>query len=359
MQLRDEAHAPRRHTTTRASIRIAGLLLGAAVLLGPAAAFWEGGSSVAQRVEIPPLYVTIVVHNEEDTSRGVLPKAQIPDYDGDAALMAHFADAMRAFAEMAQSHGARINFGSDWTFSRGVAAHEPTFYVELDALGHEIDAHAHESSVRYHEVRDEILVADGNPTDVASGMNEEEIEEQLEYFDRYYPEFRVLWGVALPGHDAGECIAAWVWRPSRDDWTKHDPRGRYIYVGHGELVNSFDAVRRGVAARRADRVNTIALFVSPREFKAAAGTAGIEAQWTAPTDSVHFWRNRIELWDDLLDEIDALVDVGAVAYASLTEIVSIFEEKEAAGELDFAFGEVPRSYDSMRARNLRAGYPLD
>ena len=309
--------------------------------------------------DIPPLYLTLVIHNEEDMSRGVLPKTQIPDYDGDAILMAHFAGAMRAFAEMAQTHGARINFGSDWTFSRGVTLHEPDFYAEIEAMGHEIDAHAHESSVRYHEVREEILLAGGSPTDVASGMNEEEIAEQFEYFDVHYPEFRVLWGVALPGHVAGECIAAWVWRPSRDDWTTHDPLGRYIYIGQGELVNSFDAVRRAVAARRADRVNTIALFVSPREFKAAAGTAGIEAQWTASTDSVHFWRNRFEMWDDLLDEIDALVDAGAVAYASLTEIVTIFEAREAAGELDFVFGEVPRSDASMRARNLRAGYPLD
>jgi len=335
--------------------------ISAAILIAFAAILGTADPLVPPRTDegLSPLYLTIVVHNEEDTSRGVLPKTQIPDYDGDAVLMAHFADAMRVFAEMARGHGARINFGSDWTFSRGVALHEPDFYAEIEAMGHETDAHAHESSVRYHQVREEILLAGGSPTDVASGMNEEEIEEQLEYFDRYYPEFRILWGIALPGHVAGECIAAWVWRPSRDDWTEHDPVGRYIYVGHGELVNSFDAVRRAVAARRADRVNTIALFVSPREFKAAAGTSGIDEKWTAPTNSVHFWRKRIELWDDLLGEIDTLVDAGAVAYASLTEIVTIFEAKEAAGELDFALGEVPRSDASMRTRNLRAGYPVD
>ncbi|MBU0596291.1 hypothetical protein KJ567_06380, partial [Candidatus Bipolaricaulota bacterium] len=129
-----------------------------------------------------PLYLTIVVHNEEDTGRGVVPKANIPDYDGDPALMAHFASAMRTFAQMAAGHGARINFGSDWTFSRGVALYEPSFYTDLEAMGHEVDAHAHESSVLYREVREAIVTAGGHPTAVASGMDETTIQAELAYF---------------------------------------------------------------------------------------------------------------------------------------------------------------------------------
>jgi hypothetical protein len=307
--------------------------------------------------ELPPLYLTIVIHNEEDMSRGVVPKTNIPDYDGDEALMHHFASAMRAFAEMAADHGARINFGSDWTFSRGVARFEPTFYTDLEALGHEIDAHAHQSSVPYHEVREEIVLPGGTPTRVASGLNEEEIQDQLDDLDVTYPEFRILWGVSLPGHGAGECVAPWAWRPSHDDWTVHDPDGRYIYIGHGELVNSIVAVRQAVDGRQADRVNTIALFVSPREFLAAEGEAGIAAQWTAPTDSIHYWENLLEWWDGLLDRIDILVETGVVQYATLTEITEVFVEQEA--HLDFDFGGIPRSDASMRTRNLKAGYPLD
>ena len=44
---------------------------------------------------------------------------------------------------MAQSHGVKINFGSDWTFSNGVENFDPTFYSDMEAMGHEIDAHAH------------------------------------------------------------------------------------------------------------------------------------------------------------------------------------------------------------------------
>ena len=42
---------------------------------------------------------------------------------------------------------------------------------------------------------------------------------------------------------------------------------------------------------------------------------------------------------------------------SLSEVAEVFLDREA--DLGFDFGEIPRSDTSMRARNLRAGYPLD
>lgn len=307
--------------------------------------------------DLPPLYLTIVIHTEEDMGRGVVPKAGIPDYDGDEALMNHFASALRAFAQMAASHGAAINFGSDWTFSRGAALHEPDFYSDIEAMGHEIDAHAHESFILYHEVREEIVLAGGQPTRVASGMNEEEIQDRLLYFDRYSSEFQVLWGVALPGHIAGECTASWAWRPSRDDWTQHDPGGRYIYIGHGELVNSIHAIRQAVENRSPDRVNTIAVFTNPREFMAALDTEGINEAWTVSTDSVNYWENRITWWDTFLAQVAPLIDAGVVEYATLSEIAAVFEEREA--DLAFDWEDVPRSAIGMRQQNIKAGYPLE
>ena len=341
----------RRPTSAHVAVLVsAGLALtGAAVLCGTTLA--DTGE------DLPPLYLTIVVHNEEDTSRGAIPKANIPDYDGNEALMHHFAEAMRTFARMAVGHGARINFGSDWTFSRGAARYERTFYADLEALGHEIDAHAHQSHVLYHEVREEIVLAGGLPTHVASGLNEEEIQEQLDYLDTYFPEFQILWGVSLPGHGAGECVATWAWQPSRTGWTKHDPDGRYLYIGHGELVNSIAAIRQAVENRRSDRINTCAVFVSPREFKAAEGQADIDSQWTVPTDSIHFWENKLAWWDGFLSQIDVLVEAGVVQYASFTEIAAIFVEEQEL--LNFDFGEVPRSDASMLVRNVKSGYPLD
>ena len=306
--------------------------------------------------ELPPLYLTLIIHTEEDTSRGVVPKLTIPDYDGDEMLMHHFAGVLRAFARMATSHGAVIDFGSDWTFSRGVARYEPDFYRDIEAMGHEVDAHAHESSIPYHEVREEVVAAGGHPTHVASGLNEEEIQDRLSYFDAHGTEFRILWGVSLPGHGVGECTAPFVWRPSRDNWTMHDPDGSYVYIGHGELVNSIEAIRQAVADRRPDRVNTIAVFTTPREFKAALGAEGIEEAWTVSRDSADYWEDRIAWWDSFLTEIAPLVDAGVVRYASLSEIAALFEQVEAS--LTFDWPDIPRSLLSLRQRNLRAGYPL-
>ena len=303
-----------------------------------------------------PLYLTIVVHNEEDTSRGVVPKANIPDYDDDPALMSHFATGMRAFSQMAADHGAFINFGSDWTFSRGAARYEPGFYADLEAMGHEIDAHAHESSVLYKEVREAIVLAGGHPTAVASGMDETAIHAELAYFDHRAPEFEILWGVSLPGHGAGECVASWVWRPAFEDWTVHDPSSRYIYIGHGELLNSLDAIEAAIDARDPSRINTYAVFVNPREFKAAFGKPGIADPWTASIDSASFWRNRIAWWDGFLDAVDVWVEAGLVEYASLTRIAEIFVEAEP--DLVFDWEDVPRSDLPMHARSLASGYPL-
>ena len=306
--------------------------------------------------DLPTLYLTIVIHNEEDMSRGTIPKANIPDYDGNEALMHHFAHVMGRFAEMAAEHGARINFGSDWTFSHGAALFEPHFYSDLQALGHEIDAHAHQSSVPYHNVQEDIRRAGGMPTQVASGMNEQEIQSQLAYFDALYPDFRILWGVSLPGHTAGECVASWAWRPSRDNWTQHDPNGDYIYIGHGELVNSIQAVRQALQQRSSNRVNTIAVFTTPREFKASQGTDEIDEAWMTSTDSVDYWENRLAWWDNFLSQIDPLVDAGVIEYKTLSEIAAIFEEREP--ELLFDWIEIPRSNLGMRPRNIKAGYPI-
>lgn len=302
-----------------------------------------------------PLYVSIVVHAEEDTRGGTRAKDQVPDYDGSAATLTHFTAAMRAFAETCAAHGAHLNFGTDWTFADGVAAHDPSFFADLEQGGHEIDAHAHETAVSYHELRGRIEAAGGHPTAVASGMREDRLEETLRGFEQHPGEFRVLWGIAHPGHARDEVISGWVWRPSRSDWLTHDPDGAYVCVGHGELINSADAVRRAAEARRDDRIESYALFASPRDFKASPGARGIDRRWTEKPGRPGHWESRVAWWDDLLDELDVLVAEGAVQYATLTEIAAIYEAAEPALAFPTA-EEHPRSSRPRGKRNREAGY---
>lgn len=299
-----------------------------------------------------PLLLTIIIHTEEDTQDCVIPKQNIPDYDGNEELLLHFTMVMREFAEMAASHDAKINFGTDWTFAKGVELYDPSFFPDIEFIGHKVDAHAHGSCVLYHELKQDITDAGGSPTVVASGMSENEIYEQMDYFDKHYPEFQILWGVAFPGHGAGEDISGWVWRPSRDNWLEHDYNGKYIYIGHGEQMNSVDSIQTAIDNRKQNYINTYAVFTNPREFKALKGTEGIPDEWTVNKASPDYWENRLQWWDEFLTELD---NMESLQYASLTEIADIFIETE--NNLDFDFEENPRSDLSMTQRKKMSGYP--
>ncbi|MBD3191758.1 MAG: hypothetical protein GF308_14010 [Candidatus Heimdallarchaeota archaeon] len=299
-----------------------------------------------------PLYLTIIVHTEEDEDENHQPKYWVPDYNGNETVLLHFTSVMREFATIAADHGAKINFGTDWTFAEGVANYDPTFFTDIEALGHEVDTHAHESHILYNSVRQRIVQAGGTPTKVASGMLEAAIYHKIDYFDNQ-PYFRILWGVSLPGHTAGEAIPGWVWRPSRTDWTVHEPTGDYIYIGPGDQVNNATYIQQAIECRHEKRINTYAVFASPRGFKAAINTPGMPENWTAKLNSFDYWENRLAFWDEFLTELDKL---SGLEYASLTEIVEIFEQEEE--NLSFNWEAIPRSDASLTQRNKDAGYPI-
>jgi hypothetical protein len=302
------------------------------------------------------LFLTIIIHSEEDVGSCKNQKPQIPDYDGDETLTLHFTDVLREFGEMVESHGAKINYGTDWTFAQAVAKYDPDFFTDFEAMGHEIDAHAHEScdDHLYHDVQQDIIDAGGSPTTVASGMTEGEIQHQLTYFDRYYPEFSILWGVALAGHDEGEETSSWVWRPNRDNWLEHNPNGRYIHIGHGDYANSVDYVEDALANRYDNRINTYAVFTKPREWLAEIGTPGIPEQWTVTKKDPSYWENRLGWWDNFLTELDGL---DGVHYSTLTEIADIFVAYEDQLDFNFDTDNHPRSNIPGPTKNSQAGYP--
>ncbi len=319
---------------------------------GPAARTGAAPAAAAA-VSIDPVFVAIVIHSEEDVGHNNKRKGRIPDYDGDAAAMRHYGMALREFGRMAQEHGAKINYGTDWTFARGVSNHDPDFFKDWVAMGHEVDAHAHESHIMYDEVVADIAATGVTPSRVISGVVEQNIQERTTWLAEHCPAQDILWGVAQVPHDSGECVATWVWRPSRSNWLEHDPNGRFIYVPNGNMVNNFDEVQAVVENRRANAVNTYSLFVAARNFKADSGGLS-DSSFTASQGHKDHWQEQVEYIDGILDEIDReYVSKGLVQYASLTEIADIFaaHEDELAAH---ASSEVPRSAESYPVRKKKA-----
>ncbi len=278
--------------------------------------------------DVAPLFLSVIIHAEEDIGGNNKIKNQIPDYDGDKELMLHFTKVMREFAEFCEQHGAHVNFGSDWTFADGVRLYDPGFFTDLEAQGHEIDPHAHESHVAYHEVRQRIIAAGGSPTPVASGLVESQIDAKMAYFDGRGSEFKILWGVANAGHGSGEVRSGWVWRPSRTDWLEHDPGARYIVIGGGEMGTDVSSVKAAIDGRRSGQLNTYSVFVTPRWFLAARGAPGIPEQWTTDRNSPDYWENRLATWEAFFSGLDSYTAAGTLRYATLTTVADLFEQNE-------------------------------
>jgi hypothetical protein len=104
----------------------------------------------------PVLYVNLVLHAEENYGKDLATGETITlsnraDYQNEAQFN-FFSNVMRLLAQTFNNHGAKINFQADWTFIRGVEQWDPTFFYDLEAMGHEIDAHAHETMFTYPDV---------------------------------------------------------------------------------------------------------------------------------------------------------------------------------------------------------------
>jgi hypothetical protein len=294
----------------------------------------------------PPLYLFFSIHNEEDWD-GKKPTGE-PDYNDNEAILLHYTNAMRELGKMLQKHGMKMNFGSDWTFIEGVQKYDPTFFQDLAEMGHEIDAHAHETHVPYLDVKNMLRECGVEPTSVASGGLEENVEKHFEYFDSVYPEFTIIFGLGVKyHHTGGEEMAGWVWRPSMENWLVHDPDGKYIYISRGLKEPGGHAnvstVKRALENLYPDRLNVMRIGATVRQFKADPGTKGIPKEWTAPRGSGSNWRDVLENLDASLTELDKYKDEGRIVYASLTEIARIFEEMESELNFDWDPDTIPRT----------------
>ncbi len=194
--------------------------------------------------DFPPIYVSIVTHNEEPP--------QYPDFTVNEPAFWIYREAVVEFADMLFDEGAAYNYQSEWNFLLAATMYDtgtPSTngknilrYLKED-LGFEIDPHAHETQYNYADVA--CLIEElGVPTSSTVGgfIAFPPEDSKLEYlwqplFGWNYPQFtwqaEILWGGATYMHQNEEMLwVSGVWKPKDDGhFLEHDENAPLPHIG--------------------------------------------------------------------------------------------------------------------------------
>jgi len=292
----------------------------------------ESGGTIDEET----LYLSFVIHNEEDFN-GTGPTRSL-DYDGNESALKHTTEKYRKAGAVFQEFGAKINLQSDWTFSDGVRKFDPTFFQEWEAMGHENDPHAHATHIPYTEVYYRLKRAGANASGILGGtleqvtgdahhIQKDNIQEEIAFFETFYPIFYAVWGVASFGHQTPEERTGYLWRPSKTgSWFEHDPEGKIVYIGGNGRRMDISEVKEAYDLRKPNKVNVYSMIIHnllPGFPRNAEEPVTIEDK-----DFEHFYV--------FLREVEELKATAKIEWKSLGESVNLFYEREKAGTLDFS-----------------------
>jgi hypothetical protein len=296
-----------------------------------------------------PVHASFVLHSEEDDPDGIAgSNPDEPDYNGDPAVFAHYADAMWAFASALSAAGATLSIQPEWTFVEGVVAWRPTLFAELRALpGVEIAPHGHETVVLYDELFELLVAADAAPKPYLGGMVFEMYVTRAEWF-ALHPMF-ALWEAPTvsPNHEDDVLAPALVYRsplpgevvviedlfrmsagsplivtpavasvspgPGNVDpelWLTNQPAGRYFAPAY--------------------------IRYSLRDFRAEATDTAVPEQWRTD-DPYKVEAAVIADAVAVTGYIQRFVDEGAVKWTPISELIGMYTRYESC--LDLADGQ--------------------
>lgn len=220
-----------------------------------------------------PVYVTIVMHNEEGTR-----------YDLNPSLFEIYRDRLAAFADMLAEEGAAFNFQPDWTFlvavtnfdagATNTAGRNILQYLAL--RGFTTDPHAHESVYSYADIAALIGAAGVTSSWTVGGFLAAPpgqstydhvaatVTGYVDTAQTWTP--RVLWGGSTLGHvdDARRLWAAGIWRPAgRWNFMRHAAATSALpHIGsYGGETNRWDNLDRLLAFRAAGWLSTQHCYV--------------------------------------------------------------------------------------------------
>ncbi|PIW37263.1 MAG: hypothetical protein COW24_00995 [Candidatus Kerfeldbacteria bacterium CG15_BIG_FIL_POST_REV_8_21_14_020_45_12] len=194
--------------------------------------------------EQPPIYVSVVSHNEEPAS------GRYPDYSTDEVAFWESRDVVRQFSEDIMHRGVQYDWQSDWSFLLGalnfdsgtLETDDKNIVEYLSDIGVTIDPHAHQSIYNYADVAYLISELGITPTGVIGGFRAIPAESSiLEDFwqpivGRIYPNYTwqpaIGWGGASSGHTEDIAYSG-VWKPKdAENFTEHSEAAPLPYVAN-------------------------------------------------------------------------------------------------------------------------------
>ncbi|MBP7830197.1 MAG: hypothetical protein KA248_09800 [Kiritimatiellae bacterium] len=232
----------------------------------------------------PPIYVHIVMHNEEGG-----------DYHVNPALFLRERSNLVVFADMLSSHGVMFNWQSDWSFLRAVTNFDhgtpetdgTNVVVWLKNKGFEVDPHAHESDAGQHSYADvaSLMGQCGvTPSDIAGGFIAWPPTSSLlthlsgtvtgwQYTAETWTP-AVLWGGGTASHrDETNLWVSGIWRPKDTNYfTRHDDAAPVPHIGNfgGKTWRWLNLDRlvelRGRGLLATNRLYTCAIFAGQSEL---------------------------------------------------------------------------------------------
>jgi len=262
----------------------------------------------------PVLYVVSMMHAEESVQ-----------HHENENIYRSFADGLEAQRALFSDHGARIDFGPDWTFIEGVKRWDDQQLIEHVASGHGLHTHAHETIWDLASVNARLADAGvlGNPIAnggfLESGPGGTNWIGYVDAFDAPNgdPMFSTVIGYKNPQtqlpDSSGTCF-----RPSATgDWTVHDPDGPLLYLGssspaeQGAGALDFATFRDWLDSRLdsldPDAMNTAYWHDSLHNYAQPQAAADRRAQWEVEFE----------------EYLDPLVEAGRIEWATFEEMTAI------------------------------------
>ena len=299
------------------------------------------GQGMAQT--IPPLHLTVVLHNEE-------PGSGRPDYTADRNFYLQNRQLVKLLAETITSKGAAFNFQSDWNYLKAVVMFD-TGSVTSNTAGKnivrwmfenlriEIDPHAHETQYNYADVAyliEQLGVMPSKnvggflyyPPDNAQGWEKHINGLEGKVYPAYFWKADNLWGAATYLHQGPDDRSSGIWRPKdRFNFYQHDSTQRLLYIGGG--CGGYPGVTKIL-----DNISS--------------GRAPSNGFYTAHLMMIQDWmtESSIQQLGKFIDSLATFVSQGRIRWATLTQMAQAWKTEYNGKPFRYDCRSVPTLYQT-------------